>query len=197
MTLFFIAIITGSLTTPVVDGFSSSSLVFNEFMAIPASSETEAEGEWIELYNKSDGYVNISGWRIRNQSGSTFTCGTYLVPAHGYVLLGASGNTARNGGYTPDMVYSGFSIAGSGSLTLIDPRGNVVESISYDAGWPVIRGCSCERINPDWAVGSVSSWALSTSIFGDGDHGTPGARNSVYENSFASNTWAFIKAFVQ
>ncbi len=197
MTLFFVAIVAGGMTTPLVDDFSSSDLVLNEFMAIPASSETEAEGEWIELYNRSDGYVNISGWRITNQSGSTITCGTYLVPAGGYVLLGSSGNTARNGGYTPDMVYSGFSIASAGSLSLIDPYGTLVESMDYDGGWPVSLGYSCERINPDWTVGTESSWALSTSIFGDGDYGTPGARNSVYENSFASNTWAFIKAFVQ
>lgn len=197
MILFVLAILAGDMTTLPVDDFSSSELVLNEFMAFPASSETEAEGEWIELYNRSDGYVNISGWGIRNQAGSTVTCGTYLVPAGGYVLLGSSGNTARNGGYTPDIVYTGFRIASSGSLSLVDPYGTVVESLSYDTGWPIIHGYSCERINPDWTAGNESSWALSTSIFGDGDYGTPGARNSVFENSFASNTWAFIKAFVQ
>jgi len=58
-------------------------------------------------------------------------------------------------------------------------------------------GCSCERINPNWTIGLCTSWAAAMSTFGDGDRGTPGLKNSVYENSFASNTWAFIKAFVQ
>jgi len=176
---------------------SSSALVLNEFMAAPLASASEAEGEWIEIYNRSDDYVNLSGWRIRNQSGMQITCGTYLIPPDGYVVLGSSGDPDRNGGYIPDQVYSGFSISTNGSLTLCEPGGQTVETIVYDATWPVEPGCSCERINPNWTVGLSSSWAGAVFTFGDGDKGTPGEKNSVYENSFASNTWAFIKAFVQ
>lgn len=180
-----------------VDGLSTSPIVINEFMATPTASATEAEGEWIELYNKSDEYINLSGWRIRNQGGSQILLNTCLLPPDGYLLLGASGDQNRNGGYTPGQVYSGFTISSSGSLSVLNPQGQIQESFSYDGSWPVSPGFSCERINPGWIAMLSSSWGTSLSTFGSGDFGTPGLLNSVFENSFAENTWAFIKAFVQ
>lgn len=197
MILMMIAAVSSGVQPHLPGDFSSSALVLNEFMATPLASATEAEGEWIEIYNRSDDYVNLSGWRIRNQSGAQVICGTYLVPPDGYVVLGSSGDPERNGGYDPDQVYSGFGIPATGSLTLIEPGGLTVETLVYDATWPVEPGCSCERINPSWTTGLSSSWAAAVFTFGDGDKGSPGEKNSVYENSFASNTWAFIKAFVQ
>lgn len=197
MTVLMVASIIAGGQPCLPEDLSSSALVLNEFMAAPLSSATEAEGEWIEIYNRSDDYVNLSGWRIRNQSGSQIICGTYLLPPDGYAVLGASGDPVRNGGYDPDQVYSGFSISTTGSLALYEPGGLIAEIITYDATWPVEAGSSCERINPSWTVGLSSSWAEAVFTFGSGDKGTPGEKNSVYENSFASNTWAFIKAFVE
>lgn len=197
MILLMVACVSTGVQPHMPEDLSSSALVFNEFMATPLSSATEAEGEWIELYNRSDDYVNLSGWRIRNQSGIQIICGTYLLPPDGYVVLGSSGDSGRNGGYSPDQVYSGFGISATGSLMLIEPGGQTAETLVYDSSWPVEPGCSCERINPNWTIGLSSSWAAAVFSFGDGDKGTPGEKNSVYENSFASNTWAFIKAFVQ
>lgn len=197
MSIVFLLLALPCSTEPVVGEFSTSLLVINEFMAAPTESSSETEGEWIEIYNRSGGYMNLSGWKIRNQSGSQIICGTYLIPPEGYAVLGSCADTGRNGGYEPDQVYSGFTIASSGSLTLLNPSGQTMESFSYGAGWPISIGFSCERMNPDWTVGLPSNWAASLTTYGEGDRGTPGARNSVYENSFASNTWAFIKAFVQ
>jgi hypothetical protein len=179
------------------DGLSSTPVVINEFMPVPVESSTEAEGEWIELYNRSDEYINLSGWRIQNQSGSVITVNTCLLPPDGYLVLGASGDPGRNGGYMPGQTYTGFSIASSGSLILLNPQGTTMEIVSYNWSWPISSGYSCERINPDWTGTLSSSWSSSMDTYGDGDYGTPGIMNSVFENSFASNTWAFIKAFVQ
>jgi hypothetical protein len=175
---------------------SPISLVINEFMASPQASSTEAEGEWIELLNRSDEYVNLSGWRIENGYGASITLCSHLLPPGAYYVLGASDNTTRNGGYEPDFVYSSFAIPSAGSLELISPSMQS-ELITYNASWPVVPGSSCERINPGWVGTMASSWSQSIESFGAGDMGTPGERNSVFQNSFAENTWAFIKAFVQ
>jgi len=101
MTVLIVASIIAGGHPILPEDLSSSALVLNEFMAVPLASATEAEGEWIEIYNRSDDYVNLSGWRIRNQSGAQITCGTYLVPPDGYAVLGSSGDPGRNGGYAP------------------------------------------------------------------------------------------------
>ena len=174
-----------------------TSLVINEFMAHPAASATHAEGEWIELYNPSSQWLNLSGWKIRNLLGQQMTLCSFLVPPAGYAVVGASSDAGRNGGYEPDLVYTDFTMEDTGTLILIAPGGAEVDRIDYGFAWPIESGRSCEKINPGWASNLASSWAASNAVFGNGDKGTPGEENSVFQNSFAQNTWAFIKAFVE
>ena len=182
-----------------VDGgiLSSNSIVINEFMSHPTSSCTEADGEWIELYNNTNDWINLSGWMIENSYSEEITLATYLLPPGGYFVLGACGDESLNGDYKPNYVYSGFTIHESGSITLFNNARLLVDEIEYNGGWPVQAGFSCERINPGWVSNHPSTWDLATLSFGSGDMGTPGSQNSVYENSFAQNSWAFIKAFVE
>jgi hypothetical protein len=174
---------------------AGSGVVLNEFIAHPLASETQAEGEWIELHNVTGCYINLSGWTITNDHGDQIDLNTHLIAPEGFFVLGASGNDNRNGGYEPDFVYSDFTIYVNDALTLRNGQGNVVDRIDFDYSWPIEPGKSTERINPGWVSNSSSSWEGSLSTYGDGDYGTPGEQNSVYENSFAQNSWAFIKAF--
>ncbi|MEN8207910.1 MAG: lamin tail domain-containing protein [Candidatus Fermentibacteria bacterium] len=176
---------------------SSNSIVINEFMSNPNSSCTEADGEWIELYNNTSNWINLSDWVLENNYGEEIVLTTYLLPPEGYYVLGACGNESLNGGYKPNYVYSSFTIHESGSITLFDSARLLVDEIEYNGDWPIQNGFSCERINPGWVSNHSSTWDLATTSFGSGDMGTPGAQNSVYENSFAQNSWAFIKAFVE
>lgn len=182
--------------SPHTDALGGS-LVLNEFMAHPTASATQAEGEWLEIYNASGGWINLSGWRVRNLMGDEIVLCSYLLPPQGYVVLGACGSASRNGGYEPDIVYSGFTMEDSGGLILLAPGGTEADRVDYDSSWPVEPGASTEKINPGWASSLASSWACSVETYGSGDKGTPGSENSVYQNSFGQNTWAFIKAFVQ
>lgn len=183
----------------LVDGGSlaGSSIVINEFMALPLNSATEREGEWMELYNNTGEWINLSGCVIRNGMGQQATLSTYLLPPEGYYIMAACGDESRNGGIVPNHVYSNFEITQTGSLTLYSSSMAVIDRIEYDSTWPVTAGVSCERINPGWVSNSSSSWDYSAVAYGSGDLGTPGSQNSAYQNSFAQNSWAFIKAFVQ
>ncbi len=197
MILIFLIIIA---QTPMgIDGdiLSSNSLVLNEFMAIPYSSCTEADGEWIELYNNTDDWINLSGWMIENNYGQEIILATYLLPPEGYYVLAACGDETLNGGFSPNLVYSDFTIHDTGRLTIRNNYSILVDEIVFDASWPIHTGVSCERINPGWISNHSSSWDLAMNVFGSGDMGTPCLQNSVYENSFAQNSWAFIKAFVE
>ncbi len=176
---------------------ATGELVFNEIMPHPLASCTERDGEWIEFYNRSGHWVNLSGWSVENGRGEKVVLPTYLLPPDGYFVLGACGDPTLNGGLEADFVYDGFRLDDTGRLRLYDSDMNVVDAFEYDSGWPVEAGSSCERINPGWISTLPSTWGSAIYHFGSGDNGTPGDVNSVYENSFAQNSWAFIKAFVQ
>ena len=183
----------------MIDGgvLSSNSVVINEFMASPLSSCTETDGEWIELYNNTNDWINLSGWKLENNYGQEIVLSTYLLPPSSYFVLAACGNESLNGGHKPDYVYSDFCINESGSITLFCNPRVMIDGIEYDSSWPILPGISCERVNPGWVSNMASTWDFATLTYGDGDMGTPGVQNSVYENSFAQNSWAFIKAFVE
>lgn len=184
---------------PMTDGgiLSANSVVLNEFMACPHSSCTEADGEWIELFNNTNDWINLSGWIIENNCGQEITLTTYLLPPGGYYVLAASGDESLNGGLTPNFVYSNFTIHDSGMIALKSNPRMLIDEIEYNTSWPIQTGFSCERINPGWVSNNASTWDLALKPYGNGDMGTPGTQNSVYENSFAQNSWAFIKAFVE
>ena len=187
--------VAGTLPFQPLDGPESGSIVLNEFMSDPQASATETEGEWIELYNCSSDWINLSGWKIINHSGEEIILNSYLLPPESFFVAGASGDENRNGGYAPDFIYCSFSIDDNDALTLRNRTGMIIDYIDFDGTWDIIPGHSCERMNPGWVSNLASSWAHAISSFGNGDQGTPGIINSVFQNSFAQNTWAFIKAF--
>ncbi len=85
------------VTLEVSDGkdFSSDSIlvtifpkgvIINEF--IPNPQRKDEEKEWIEILNTNDFVVDISGWKIRNEKGKTFTFSknSFLLP-HQFLVL--------------------------------------------------------------------------------------------------------------
>lgn len=195
---FAILILAGRLVAPLDGGATSGSspLIINEFMVLPTASSSELSGQWVEIYNKSRDWVNLSGWSLVNHRGDVHYFGTYMLPPESYYVLGANGIHSENGGYSPNGIWSGFSLSRYGELTLYSPGQDYSDMVNWDGTWPVEQGFSCERINPGWESGLPSSWGAAQSPFGFGDLGTPGSQNSVYSNSFAQNSWAFIKAFI-
>lgn len=71
-------------------------IVINEFMANPSGSDSG--NEWVELYNKEDDAVNISGWKIYDLVGlrATITSGT-IIHAKGYYLISGISNLNNSG----------------------------------------------------------------------------------------------------
>jgi len=182
--------------TPV-PGTDGGGLVLNEIMIDPLASSSMLMGQWIELYNNSGDWVNLSAWTIENQNGETIAFSSMIVAPESYFIVGASAITSENGGYTPDAVWGSFSLSNEGSLTLASRYNDSSEYVEWNSSWNLLAGASLERLNPGWASSDRGSWSHSTSSFGDGDLGTPGSQNSVYSNGFGQNTWAFIKAFVR
>lgn len=193
--LLFLLIISSS-TAPVLPSPDGGGLVINEIMIEPMFAATTEMGQWIELYNNSGSWINLSEWTIENENGQVIEFSTILVPPQGYFLVGASAIQSENGDYTPDAVWGDFALSDEGSLLLEDERINNQEFLSWNASWDLYPGASLERINPGWSANDRDSWCHSVDAYGNGDLGTPGTQNSVFSDGFGQNTWAFIKAFV-
>ena len=95
-------------------------------------------------------------------------------------MLGRDDTFAANGGVVVDYQYSGFFLGNGGDeVILLDTFGQEVARVEYDGGtaFPDPNGASMALASPliDNNVGT--NWCTSTTPFGDGDLGTPGAVN--------------------
>lgn len=196
LTIFVVLILSGG-SAPLDATTDGGGLIMNEIMIDPLASSSTDMGQWIELYNNSGDWVNLSEWTIKNQSGDEIQFSSHVIPPDGYFVVGASALSNENGDYTPNAVWGSFSLSANGSLLLSSASSDSQEFFSWNSSWNIEPGASLERLNPGWAASDRESWKHSTTEFGAGDLGTPGGQNSVFSNGFGQNTWAFIKAFVR
>jgi len=158
-------------------------IVINEIMQNPAAVSDSA-GEWFELYNAGASDVDINGWTIKDNGSDNQVInngGPLVITAGGYLVLGINADSATNGGAPVDYQYSNFFLAnGDDEVILVDAAGVEVDRVEYDGGpaFPDPNGASMSLEDPalDNSVGA--NWCTSTTPFGAGDRGTPGALNN-------------------
>lgn len=160
-------------------------VVVNEIMQNPAAV-TDANGEYFELYNVTDAEIDINGWIIKDDGSDSHTIdsgGPLTISAHGYLVLGRNEDSGTNGGYAADYDYSGFILGNDDDEIILMEGDTVIDSVAYDGGpnFPDPTGKSMELKHPGLNNNVGSNWAEATTTFGDGDCGTPGAQNSVFE----------------
>lgn len=163
-----------------------ASIVINEIMADPAEV-SDSDGEWIELYNTGFEDVDINGWIIKDE-GSNYheidNNGNLIIGSKGYLVLARNDNMSENGGVDADYEYNNFTLSNDeDEVILLDNNGEMVDWVYYnDNTWPMDEvGVAMELINPDLDNNVSGSWGEATTQYGLGDYGTPGERNSIYE----------------
>ncbi|WP_270633097.1 lamin tail domain-containing protein [Parabacteroides goldsteinii] len=164
--------------------------VFNELLPNPFAGGSE----YIELYNRSDRALPVSGLSVavRKADGTLSTryplsSVTATIESDGYVLL-----TKNLGGVTdfytiqsPSSLFEvpKLPILANTSSTLVLFRtkdGTVIDEVSYTSKWHASsikdqKGVSLERIDPDAETQSPSNWTSASATVG---YGTPGYPNS-------------------
>ncbi|MFV2069188.1 MAG: lamin tail domain-containing protein, partial [Pirellulales bacterium] len=151
-------------------------IVINEIMyqAAPlGGTETvpfrESDEEWIELFNRSDQSVNLTGWSLdvavdyQFPNGTTIPPGGYLVVARGPEELSANYPSIA------DVVVGPFTRSlgdQTDQIVLVDAAGNRADEVTYfDNGkWPKAAdggGSSLELTDPLADNGSPLAWAAS------------------------------------
>jgi hypothetical protein len=151
-------------------------IVINEIMYQHAPSyETESqplietELEWIELYNRADEPVDMTGWKMADGIEFTFPPETLIGP-HQHVLLVSDRNTML--AQFPELQgaivgeFEGRLSNGGERLLLVDAQGNRADEVHYyDGGrWPALAdggGSSLELIDPAADNARPEVWAAS------------------------------------
>ncbi len=162
--------------SPIVS--SPFQIVITEVMMNPAAV-SDPYGEWFEIYNNDTISIDLADWQIADSEDDlheiqTVSIEFYINPGD-YLVLGRNANSAENGGYSADYVYSSFQLANSSDeIFLIDGEGRVVDEIEYNSSFPYISGASMYLMDINYDNSMDTSWAMSETPYGDGDYGTPG-----------------------
>jgi len=153
-----------------------STVVFNEIMYHPASSESSLE--WVELHNQMAVNMDLSGWSLEGGIDFKFSEGTILTGG-GYLVVAISpAALAAATGYTNAFGPFAGRLSNSGeTLELRNNNHRLMDSLDYDTDgeWPVGpdgAGVSLAKIDPDAASEPAMNWTMSAQV-----GGTPGAPN--------------------
>ena len=163
-----------------------SSVIINEIMYRPDNDAVALE--YLELYNRGDSTVDLTGWQLVDESLFDFPGGTTIQPGS-FLVVAAN----------PSSIEATYDLSGvlgpwSGDLgdeyavvRLVDGNRGDVDTVEYrnGDGWPLEAdgsGSSLELIdiNTDNNIGS--HWAESVER-----GGTPGRKNGVAEGSVVIN----------
>lgn len=105
-----------------------SGVVINE--VFPHGKDELTDPDWAELKNTGDTAVDLSGYRVRDdKTTATLPPGTRLEPGQYLVLLC---DDAPDGGASMAL-HLPFKLGGSDELYLLQPDGNKVDGVSWDA----------------------------------------------------------------
>jgi hypothetical protein len=161
----------------------SGDLIVTEIMKDPAMVD-DTDGEWFEVYNASGGSVNLDGFGLYDDgSDATTLTSSDVFAAGAYIVLCRDADLASNGGLPCDIEYSGFNLANGDDEVGLGSAASSVDWVGYDdATFPDTAGASMALDYRYMGAGTNddgSYWCDGTASYGDGDLGSPGARNSA------------------
>ena len=158
------------------------SIVINEILQDPAAV-SNGNGEWFEVYNTTGNALDLNGCVISDLGTDSHTIiSSVVVPAYGYAVLGRNGNSGTNGNYVPNYVYgTSITLANTDDEIILTCAGMEIDRVAYTGilPWPDPTGKSMILAHYSLDNNNGANWCISSSTFGMGDKGTPGAQNDV------------------
>ncbi|MCB0738332.1 MAG: lamin tail domain-containing protein [Bacteroidetes bacterium] len=158
-------------------------VVISEIFFDPTPIVGLPNAEFVELYNRSDFDIELSGFQFSDAT-STKTLSAAILPAKSYLILCSKSNESLFAPFGAVLPIDFPSLNNSGDdLTLKSPLGEIIDQVNYKESWynDVDRddgGYSIELINAEKKCSSQLNWVASR----DASGGTPGKQNSVFSN---------------
>jgi len=160
-------------------------IVINEFMPDPSPVVGLADAEYVEVYNTSSNYIDLTGWKL-GDAASFGTVGAHIIAPGEYAVLIATGSAPLFAFYPNAVTVTSFpSLNNAGDdIILQDANEEPIDQLRYDLTWYQDEdkedgGYSLEQINPFAACSNPSNWRASTHPLG----GTPTTENSVFDDT--------------
>jgi len=163
---------------------SPGDLIVSEIFADPSPIIGLPDAEFVEIYNTSNKIFDLSSWQLNDASSSGTISSAWILP-DSYLILTSTSNVDSFAVSTAIPVTSFPSLNNSGDdVVLVDANGTQIDKVSYTDDWyndeiKKSGGYSLELINPNDPCSDQSNWSASNSTTG----GTPGAENSIYDNT--------------
>lgn len=159
----------------------TSDIIINEIMADPNPPVGLPEAEYIEIYNRSNHYIELENWElfVRNTS---FKLPAKLIGAGEYLTIcdDAFGEQFKSYGNVLAMKDFPALLNSGATLRISTPENVLVDEVIYSDDWyfdPAKEngGYSLERIDRNRFCGQRGNWRASVNEKG----GTPGKANSI------------------
>ncbi len=150
-------------------GLLENEVAINEIAWMGTAINTPQD-EWIELYNNTEGEINLSGWKLVVKNKFEIALSGKIPgavnPGQGFYLLENNENATSE---VADQTYSeSLRLADTGEvLELYDQFDNLVDRVYCSDRWFAGDGdsyTSMERINPQEDGSDVDNWATNLSI---------------------------------
>lgn len=173
-------------------------ILINEIMADPTPSVGLPEVEWVEIFNRSNKTLNLSGLRF-DDGGTPQPLPAYLLEPQAYVALATPTNAPALKTVVPNVLgVTGFpSLNNDGDvLTLSTTNGTVIDRVTYSIAWHTETakrdgGWSLERINPNIPCLGGDNWQSAPALPG----GTPGMPNGSLQTTTDQTAPRLLAAF--
>lgn len=155
-------------------------VVISEIMADPEPATGLPAAEYIELHNRTNHAVDLTGWSLT--TGTTLkTLQGLLLPAGSYAVVTDDGDAPLFTPFGTVTTVSSMSLPNDGAtLVLRDASGNFIHSVSYQPDWygntaKSDGGWSLEMMDASNPCTGAANWTASR----DASGGTPCRQNSV------------------
>ncbi|MDP6945224.1 MAG: lamin tail domain-containing protein, partial [Myxococcota bacterium] len=141
---------------------------------------------FVELYNRGEAPVDLTGWVLENGVHFAFAAGTTIAPGD-HLVVAEDPDTLLDVFSAESIGPYQYNLSSEGErVVLRDATDDLVDEVSFGVGypWPVASGgtgASMELIDPHLDNDLGGSWRASAPVFADSDLRipTPGASNSV------------------
>lgn len=153
-------------------------IVINEFYAAPSSESTIPNVEFVEIFNRSEKFINLENWIFTDQSSSSTPFGPFIIRPNSFVILTETDNGILFDSFGDWVEVGNFPALNNGgdSIIISNSSSLIIHEIKYTSS---ISGVSTELINPNGPDYSSSNYGLSINV----DGGSPGAINSIFDDT--------------
>jgi Lamin Tail Domain len=157
-------------------------IIINELFADPSPQVALPTQEFIEIYNKSNKTINLTGWGLSDLTTTATLPNVQLSPGEYVILTNMAGAAAYPAlGKTVGLINFPSLNNDGDEIKLIDASGTLISQVHYRDTWykddtKADGGWSLECLDPQANVNDMLNWQVSENASG----GTPGKQNSVF-----------------